>query len=116
MSVISVSKLRNIIPAFIDNQILPNITTDWKRFAIGGATGVVMLRFDNFVADLAPKGRSMQVLTQDGKLDIAVVKAFLDGGFKASPTVQMPAPLNLVVFDQPDADAFIRMLEENKDD
>lgn len=91
-----------VIADFIDKEILRSITSEWKRWAIGGLGAIG----SNVIAEKlnANKEKMMKfgIMNEAGEINIGNIRKFTDGAFHAQPNVSinlqgligLPAPFS----------------------
>lgn len=110
MSVISLSKLQNVIPEFIDSRLVPSAPSTMK-WILGGATFVILKRLDDIVAQYSPMMKTMGLLNDNNQIDIDIAKGFINSAFEKSGRVTV---FNFT-FDKTDGEALIGILEKYQD-
>lgn len=110
MSVISLSKLQNVIPEFIDSRLIPSAPSTMK-WILGGATFVILKRLDDIVAQYSPMMKTMGLLNDNNQIDIDIAKGFINSAFEKSGRVTV---FNFT-FDKTDGEALIGILEKYQD-
>ena len=110
MSVISLSKLQNVIPEFIDSRLIPSAPSTMK-WILGGATFVILKRLDDIVAQYSPTMKTMGLLNDNNQIDIEIAKGFINSAFEKSGRVTV---FNFT-FDKTDGEALIGILEKYQD-
>ena len=111
MSLISVSKLQNIIPEFVDAKLIPSAPSKVKWF-LGGATYLVIGKAEELVQNNAQVLKTLGILNDNNQLDIDKIKGFLNSAFNKSSKVEMYG----FTFDSSDGEFLTNLLEKYKDD
>lgn len=110
MSLISLSKLQNVLPEFIDTRLMPSAPSHIK-WILGGSTFIILRRADDLIAQYLPMMKSFGLVNDQNQLDIELAKGFINSGFDKSGIV----PLFGFNFDKTDGEALVGILEKYKD-
>lgn len=110
MSVISLSKIQNVLPEFVDTRLIPSAPSHIK-WLLGGSTFIILRQADAMIAQYLPMMKSLGLVNDQNQLDIEMAKGFINSAFDKSGNV----PLFGFNFDKSDGEAFIGILEKYKD-
>lgn len=110
MSLISLSKVQNVLPEFIDTRLIPSAPSHVK-WVLGGATFVILRKVDNIVNDYTPLLRKFDLINDNNQLDIELTRSFINYAFTKCDTVELFG----FKFNCQDGDALIGILEKYKD-
>lgn len=110
MSVISLSKIQNVLPEFVDTRLMPSAPSHIK-WILGGSTFIILRRADDMIAQYLPMMKSLGMVNDQNQLDIELAKGFINSAFDKSGIV----PLFGFNFDKTDGEALIGILEKYKD-
>lgn len=110
MSVISLSKIQNVLPEFVDTRLMPSAPSAMK-WILGGSTFLILRRADTMIAQYLPMMKSVGLVNEQNQLDIELAKGFINSAFDKSGTVFMFG----FKFDKSDGEALIGILEKYKD-
>lgn len=110
MAYISLGKVQNVLPEFVNTRLLSAAPADMK-WLLGGATAVIMLSANKMIAKAMPTLEFLDLVNEHQQLDIEKAKVFLDHAFAASPSVRM---LNFT-FTRDDGDYLLGLLDRYKD-
>lgn len=109
-ALISLSKLQNVIPEFIDTRLMPSAPSGMK-WVLGGATFVILRRMDNIVSQYLPMLKTAGIVNDNNQIDIEMTKGFINSAFEKSGRVTV---MNFM-FDKSDGEALIGILEKYRD-
>lgn len=109
-ALISLSKLQNVIPEFIDTRLMPSAPSGMK-WVLGGATFVILRRMDDIVYQYLPMLKTMGIVNDNNQIDIEMAKGFINSAFEKSGRVTV---MNFT-FDKSDGEALIGILEKYRD-
>lgn len=110
MSVISLSKIQNVLPEFIDTRLMPTAPSAMK-WVLGGSTFLILRRSDAIIAQYLPTMKAVGLVNENNQLDIELTKGFLNSAFEKSGNVTMFG----FTFDKTDGEALVGILEKYKD-
>lgn len=74
----TVQAFQTAVAEFAETHIFPNMANGLRKWFLGGTLATQLPRITEM---LAPAG----ILTETGEVDNAKLRAFIEGGFKASP-------------------------------
>lgn len=109
-ALISLSKLHNVIPEFIDTRLMPSAPSGMK-WVLGGATFVILRRMDDIVSQYLPILKTTGIVNDNNQIDIEMAKGFINSAFDKSGRVTV---MNFT-FDKSDGEALIGILEKYRD-
>lgn len=107
---ISLNKLKEIIPEFAKQRLMPSAPMH-IQWIIAGSTQLLPGIVDNYVNKNLDMLKGLGIVNEQSQVDIEVAKAFMENAFAKVPKV----PFIGFVFDKSDGDAFISLLENFKD-
>ena len=110
MAYISLSKVQNVLPEFVNTRLLGSAPAD-MRWLIGGGTALLLMSSNKMIAKAMPTLELLDMVNEHQQLDIDKVRTFIDGAFSTAPTVKM---LNFT-FTREDGDALLGILDKYKD-
>lgn len=111
MARISLSKIQNVLPEFIDTRLMPSAPTAMK-WILGGSTFLILRQADTIIAQYLPMMKTAGLVNDQNQLDIELAKGFINSAFEKSGTV----PIFGFNFDKSDGEALIGILEKYKDE
>lgn len=111
MSVISLSKIQNVLPEFVDSRLIPNAPSTMKCI-LGGSTFLILRQSDNIINQYLPMMKSMGLVNDNNQLDIELAKGFINSAFSKSGNVTI---FNFT-FNKEDGEALVGILEKYKDE
>lgn len=111
MARISLSKIQNVLPEFIDTRLMPSAPTAMK-WILGGSTFLILRQADTIIAQYLPMMKTAGLVNDQNQLDIELAKGFINSAFEKSGTV----PMFGFNFDKSDGEALIGILEKYKDE
>lgn len=111
MSVISLSKIQNVLPEFVDTRLMPSAPSAMK-WILGGSTFLILRRADAIIAQYLPMMKMAGLVNGNNQLDIELTKGFLNSAFDKSGNITMYG----FTFDKTDGEALIGILEKYKDE
>ena len=111
MSVISLSKIQNVLPEFVDTILMPSAPSAMK-WILGGSTFLILRRADAIIAQYLPMMKMAGLVNDNNQLDIELTKGFLNSAFDKSGNITMYG----FTFDKTDGEALIGILEKYKDE
>jgi hypothetical protein len=85
----TIEAFQTVLANFAEGYILPKMNSGLAKWILGGAIATTLPRVAEM---LAPAG----VLSEDGEVDGAKLRAFLTGAFKAEPALFIK-PLNITL-------------------
>lgn len=109
-ALISLSKLQNVIPEFIDTRLMPSAPSGMK-WVLGGTTFVILRRMDDIVSQYLPMLKTAGIVNDNNQIDIEMAKGFINSAFEKSGRVTV---MNFT-FDKSDGEALIGILEKYRD-
>lgn len=109
-TLVSLSKLQNIVPEFIDTRLMPSAPSTMK-WVLGGATFVILKRMDAILEQYMPVLKTTGIVNENNQIDVEMAKGFLNSAFEKSGRVTI---MNFT-FDKTDGEAFIGLLEKYRD-
>lgn len=111
MSVISLSKIQNVLPEFVDTRLMPSASSGMK-WLLGGSTFLILRRADTIIAQYLPMMKNAGLVNEQNQLDIELAKGFINSAFDKSGKVSAFG----FIFDKTDGEALIGILEKYKDE
>ena len=111
MAVISLSKIQNVLPEFIDTRMMPVAPTNIK-WVLGGATFLVLGQADALLGKYLPMLKALNLVNDNNQLDIELTKGFINSAFSKSDSLGFYG----FTFNKHDGEALIAILEKYKDD
>ena len=111
MSVISLSKIQNVLPEFVDTRLMPSAPSQMK-WVLGGGTFLFLRRADELIAHYVPTLKTLGLVNDNNQLDIDLARGFINSAFDKSGTVAMLG----FTFDKTDGEALVGILEKYKDE
>lgn len=109
MSVISLSKLQNVIPEFVETRLMPTAPAGMK-WLLAGATPLLLSRLDLLDPYIAT-GKALGVVDEQNRLDIDKAGAFLRAAFDKVDRL----PVAGIIFNREDGEALLGILDRYKD-
>lgn len=111
----SIEQLRNGIGRYIDNEFVPNLpVTKNQRFGISVLIGVMLVKFDTFMHNMANKDmiKMFGIFDDDGNFDVDAVYTVLsqrlgDDGFKFDIPIIGP-----ITLEKADIDSLYKYITE----
>lgn len=110
MSVISLSKIQNVLPEFVDTRLMPTAPSHVK-WMLGGGTFLVLRQADSMISEYLPLMKSIGLVNEYNQLDIDLTRGFLESAFAKEEKIKI---FNFS-FDKVDAESLINILEKYKD-
>lgn len=110
MSVISLNKVQNVLPEFIDTRLAPTAPT-WLKWVLGGGIPFILQQADNIINQYTPTLKLLGLVNEHNQLDIEATKSFMNAAFSKQEKVDY---LNFI-FDKQDGDALIGIMEKYRD-
>lgn len=111
MSWISLNKLQNIIPEFVDERLIPSAPPVIK-WLLGGSTFLVLQKLDEMIKQYAPMLKQLGLINEKNQLDIDRTKGFINSAFNKSGQVTLYG----FTFNSSDGEFLVNLLEKYKDD
>lgn len=111
MSFISLSKIQNVLPEFVDTRLMPSAPSAVK-WILGGSTFIILNRADVLINQYKPTMSALGLVNANNQLDIELAKGFINSAFAKSGSV----PMFGFNFTKEDGEALIGILEKYKDD
>ena len=110
MAKISLSKMQNVLPEFVNSRLMPSAPTMIQWF-LGGSTVLILQNLDSYVNRFLPLLREVGLVNEYNQLDIDKTKEFINGGFNATNIITVYG-FNI---SREDGDALIGILDRYKD-
>lgn len=111
MALISLNKIKDVLPEFIDTRLMPSAPTTMK-WILGGSTYLILQQSDALINKYSPMLKSLGIVNDQNQVNIEIAKGFLDSAFNKSPTLEMYG----IKFDKGDGNALIDLLLKYKDE
>lgn len=111
MAYISLTKLQNVIPEFIDSRLMPSAPPAMK-WILGGSTFILLKRADDILNQYTPMLKTMGLVNDKNQLDIDLTQGFINSAFDKSGNITMFG----FTFDKYDGEALIGILDKYKDE
>ena len=111
MSVISLSKIQNVLPEFVDTRLIPSAPST-MRWILGGGTFLVLRQADTMINQYLPMIKSLGLVNDNNQLDIELTKGFINSAFDKSGVINLLG----FNFDKSDGEALIGTMEKYKDE
>ena len=111
MAHISLTKVQNVLPEFIETRLIPT-APEALRWLLGGLTVTALQQAPALLAKARPTLTTLGMLNEKDQLDIEMARRFILAGFDKAPTVTMVG----FRFNREDGDALIGILDKYKDD
>lgn len=110
MATVDMPGVKAALAAFMDQRVQANIASNdsFAKWAIGGASGLVISRLDKIVKANEPALRAVGIINENGHLDIDAAENFIHGGFEK----QSEITLGLITFNEQDGEALIKLLRQ----
>jgi len=106
---ISLSKLSQVLPEFVDTRLIPSAPSTMK-WILGGGTFLVLHQADTLIGKYLPMLKQVGIVDESNSIDVA--KGFINSAFDKSGTVEYLG----FKFDKSDGEALINIMEKYKDD
>ena len=74
MSVISLTKIQNVLAEFIDTRLMPS-APDWMKFMLGASKPFALRRADELITQNLPMLKASGMVNDQNQLDIEQFKA-----------------------------------------
>lgn len=107
---ISLSKISQVLPEFVDTRLIPSAPSTMK-WILGGSIFLILHRADAILGQYLPMLKQVGLVDEDQKLDIELAKGFINSAFDKSGTVEYLG----FKFDKSDGEALVNLLEKYKD-
>lgn len=101
----NIKTFNEVAERFVKSDILPQLKTPFSRFAVGAALGAGFVNAESFREMLEPIG-----VMKDDEIDANKLRDALEGGFDATPEIELNKFGVTLKFKREDADAFLRQL------
>ena len=75
-ALVSISKLQNVIPEFIDTRLMPSAPSTMK-WILGGATFVILRRMDDIVSQYLPMLKTTGIVNVSSMITIRLTLRWL---------------------------------------
>ena len=111
MAYISLTKLQNVVPEFIDSRLMLSAPLAMK-WILGGSTFILLKRADDILNQYTPMLKTMGLVNDKNQLDIELTKGFINSAFAKSGNITMFG----FTFDKNDGEALIGILDKYKDE
>lgn len=111
MAHISLTKIQNVLPEFIETRLIPT-APEAMRWLLGGLTVTALHQAPSLLSKARPTLTTLGMLNEKDQLDIEMARRFIAAGFDKSPVVTMAG----FRFNREDGDALIGILDKYKDD
>ena len=108
---ISLSKISQVLPEFVDTRLMPSAPSTMK-WILGGGTFLVLHQVDTLIGKYLPMLKKVGIVDENNKVDLEVAKVFLNNAFDKSGTVEYLG----FKFDKSDGEALIAIMEKYKDE
>lgn len=108
---ISLSKISQVLPEFVDTRLMPSAPSTMK-WILGGSTFLILHQADTLINKYLPMLKQLGIVDEDHKVDIEMVKGFLNSAFDKSGAVEYLG----FRFDTSDGEALVNIMEKYKDD
>jgi hypothetical protein len=110
MARISLNKIQNVVPEFVNTRLMPAAPT-LVQWVLGGSTVLILQNVDKFMSKYVPMLKEIGLVNEYNQLDIDKAKEFINGGFNATNMISVYG-FNLT---RDDGDALIGILDRYKD-
>jgi hypothetical protein len=111
MALVNVSKLQNVIPEFIDSQLMPSAPSEMK-WILGGATFLILQKADVMVNEYVPLGKKLGLVNENNQIDTQLLRGFFNSAFNKSGRLTKFG----FTFDKNDGEALVNIMERYRDD
>lgn len=108
---ISLSKISQVLPEFVDTRLMPSAPSTMK-WILGGSTFLILHQADTLIGKYTPMLTQVGIVDENNKVDIDVAKGFINSAFDKSGAVEYLG----FKFDKSDGEALINIMEKYKDD
>lgn len=110
MAKISLSKVQNVVPEFVNTRLMPAAPT-MVQWVLGGSTVIILQNIDKFIGKYVPMLKEIGMVNEYNQLDIDKAKEFINGGFNATNIITIFG-FNIT---REDGDALIGIMDRYKD-
>ncbi len=111
MALISLNKIQNVLPEFVDTRIMPNVSAKSKWLA-GGGTFLILRQADSIIDKHSPVLKQLGLVNENNQLDIELFKGVINSAFDKSAEVDFMG----FTFDRHDGEALIGIMEKYRDE
>lgn len=108
---ISLSKVSQVLPEFVDTRLMPSAPSTMK-WILGGGTFLILHQADTLINKYLPMLKQLGIVDEDHKVDIEMARGFLNSAFEKSGVVEYLG----FRFDKSDGEALVNIMEKYKDD
>lgn len=108
---ISLSKVSQVLPEFVDTRLMPSAPSTMK-WILGGGTFLILHQADTLINKYLPMLKQLGIVDEDHKVDIEMARGFLNSAFEKSGVVEYLG----FRFDNSDGEALVNIMEKYKDD
>lgn len=108
---ISLSKISQVLPEFVDTRLMPSAPSTMK-WVLGGGTFLILHQADALIQKYLPMLKQVGIVDESNKLDIEVASGFINSAFDKSGSVEYMG----FKFDKSDGEALVNIMEKYKDD
>lgn len=84
---ISLSKISQVLPEFVDTRLMPSAPSTMK-WLLGGSTFLILHQADTLIGKYLPVLKQVGIVDENNKVDIEVAKGFINSAFDKSGTVE----------------------------
>ena len=74
---------------FAEEELLPKVKSDFKRWALGGALPSLPNLLDRAAVEYMPMLHALGIMDAEGEVDRDGLQRFLDGAFKSQPSLEL---------------------------
>lgn len=82
---ISLSKISQVLPEFVDTRLMPSAPSTMK-WILGGSTFLILHQADTLIGKYLPMLKQVGIVDENNKVDIEVAKGFINSAFDKSGT------------------------------
>lgn len=107
---ISLSKISQVLPEFVDTRLMPSAPSTMK-WLLGGSTFLILHQADTLIGKYLPMLKQVGIVDENNKVDIEVASGFINSAFDKSGTVEYLG----FKFDKSDGEALINIMEKYND-
>lgn len=108
---ISLSKISQVLPEFVDTRLMPSAPSMMK-WILGGGTFLILHQADTLINKYLPMLKQLGIVDEEHKVDIEMARGFLNSAFDKSGVVEYLG----FRFDNSDGEALVNIMEKYKDD
>lgn len=108
---ISLSKISQVLPEFVDTRLMPSAPSTMK-WILGGGTFLILHQADTLINKYLPMLKQLGIVDEEHKVDIEMARGFLNSAFDKSGVVEYLG----FRFDNSDGEALVNIMEKYKDD